>query len=483
MRLPPRTALCLLFAPWALWGQSAAPGWQASIAKVSVDPKLGRTPGAAFVVAVTGQTAYLVTCAHVVVEESSPRGEFRASPLREFRATVRAREPGDNPRGLALLVVENIPPEVLALPLAAAANPLEGERVVVAGFPRPGLRFLAPETTIAGYEGQDLTLSRETVEGFSGGPVLRGDSAIGIVYGREAGGYGTALVSDVVRTYLRGLKVPLDGGMPTPPAPKALNTRDNRASGLKEVWIPPGAFTMGCSEGDTECDDDEKPAHPVTITKGFWMGQTEVTVGAFKRYSRATGKPMPPETGASGRTLNPGWKNEGEPIGNVTFHEAAGFCAWAGGMRLPTEAEWEYAARAGSREARYAPLEDIGWYADNSGDQRFNSVRIWTEDESNYNNRLKENGNGPKVVARKRPNAWGLYDMLGNVWEWTADWYAEKYYQAKEAQDPQGPPGGTQRIMRGGAWNNFHRNLRASYRVKNGPEKRLIVSGFRCVGE
>jgi formylglycine-generating enzyme required for sulfatase activity len=252
---------------------------------------------------------------------------------------------------------------------------------------------------------------------------------------------------------------------------------------LKEVWIPPGAFTMGCSEGDTECDDDEKPAHPVTITKGFWMGQTEVTVGAFKRYSRATGKPMPPETGASGRTLNPGWKNEGEPIGNVTFQEAADFCAWAGKMRLPTEAEWEYAARAGSREARYATLENIGWYADNSGDLRFNSVRIWTEDASNYNNRLKENGNGPKVVAQKRPNAWGLFDMLGNVWEWTADWYGEKYYQAKEAQDPQGPPSGTQRLMRGGAWNNFHRNLRASYRVKNGPEKRLIVSGFRCAGE
>jgi formylglycine-generating enzyme required for sulfatase activity len=490
MRLSPHIALCLLFAPWALWGQSASPGWQASIAKVSVDPKLERTPGMAFVVAVTGQTAYLVTCAHVVVEESSPRVEFRAAPLREFRATVRAREPGDNPRGLALLIVENVPPGVQALPLAVSANPVEGERVVVAGFPRPGLRFLAPETTIAGYEGQDLTLSRETVEGFSGGPVLRGDSAIGIVYGREAGGYGAALLSDVVRTYLRGHKVPLDAAQRTaqpavqpPPTRQPGDTRVNRVSGLKEVWIPPGTFTMGCSEGDTECDEDEKPAHPVTITKGFWMGQTEVTVGAFKRYVGATGKAMPPEPDFLGSALNPGWKNEEQPIVSVTFQDAADYCAWAGRMRLPTEAQWEYAARAGSRQTHYGNLDDIAWYADNSGNQRFASARIWKEDQKNYSSRLKENGNGPKVVGQKLPNAWKLYDMLGNVWEWTADRFGEKYYQAKEGLDPQGPPGGNLRVRRGGSWYYVPRGSRASYRVRYGPESRLIDNGFRCAGE
>jgi len=488
MRLSPHPALCLLLVPWALWGQSASPGWQASIAKVSVDPKLERTPGTAFVVAVTGQTAYLVTCAHVAVDESSPRVEFRAAPLREFRATVRALEPGDNPRGLALLVVENVPAEVQALPLAASANPVEGERVVVAGFPRPGSRFLAPETTIAGYEGQDLTLSRETVEGFSGGPVLRGDSAIGIVYGREAGGYGTALVSDTVRTYLRGLKVPLDGGpRTTQPAaqpssgPKAGDTRENPTSGLKDVWIPPGTFSMGCSEGDTECDENEKPAHPVTITKGFWMGQTEVTVGAFKRYARATGKAMSREPDFPWKALNPGWKDEGQPIVNVAFQEAADYCAWAGRMRLPTEAEWEYAARAGSREARYGSVGNIAWSANNSGTQRLDSARIWKEDQNNYDNRLRENGNGPKVVGQKLPNAWKLYDMLGNVWEWTTDWSGK--YQAKEGRDPQGPPEGTQYVVRGGSCFNNPRSNRASQRNALVPELRDIDYGFRCAGE
>lgn len=370
MRLTQHIASCLLLAPSALWAQTTSPRWQASIAKISVDPQLGRAPGTAFVVAIAGQTAFLVTCAHVVLEEASPRVEFEAVPRRSFRATVEGREPGDNPRGLALLTVDSIPPEVQALPLAARANPVVGERVTVVGFPRPGLRFLAPETTIAGYAGQDLTLSRETVEGFSGGPVLRGDSAIGIIYGREAGGYGTALISDVVRTYLRGLKVPLDGGPRTaqpstqPRAtPQPGDTRVNPVSGLKDVWIPPGTFTMGCSEGDSECYADEKPAHPVTITKGFWMGQTPVTVGAYKQYSRATGRPMPPEPEAP----HPGWSNDELPVVNVANAEAAAYCAWSGRMRLPTEAEWEYAARAGSREARYGSLEDVAWHSGNSG--------------------------------------------------------------------------------------------------------------------
>jgi formylglycine-generating enzyme required for sulfatase activity len=239
---------------------------------------------------------------------------------------------------------------------------------------------------------------------------------------------------------------------------------------------------MGCSPGDTECDGDEKPPHSVTITKGFWMGQTPVTVGAYKRYSQATGKPMPPEPKYEGRELNPGWKNGEQPIANVNSDEAKAYCDWAG-LRLPTEAEWECAARAGSREARYGNLDDIGWYVDNSGRQRIDSTRIWTEDQENYFKRLAGNGNGLKAVGQKLPNAWKLYDMLGNVWEWTADWYGEKYYQAKEGIDPKGPPGGEMRVLRGGSWVNNPRSLRVSVRGKNPPAGRNISFGFRCAGD
>jgi formylglycine-generating enzyme required for sulfatase activity len=228
-----------------------------------------------------------------------------------------------------------------------------------------------------------------------------------------------------------------------------MNPKDN----LKYVWIPPGTFMMGCSPGDVECLDAEKPAHQVTLTRGFWIGQTPVTVAAYKRFAAATGRQMPDAPG-----FNSGWGNEAMPIVNVTWGDARAYCTWAGG-RLPTEAEWEYAARGGSAEARYGPVDDIAWYHGNSGGQ--------THD-----------------VAQKRANGFGLYDMLGNVWEWVNDWYDENYYQSSPSQDPQGPAGGGQtRVLRGGSWSTLPGDVRVSYRLRFGPSYWSDFHGFRCGGE
>ena len=170
------------------------------------------------------------------------------------------------------------------------------------------------------------------------------------------------------------------------------------------------------------------------------------------------------------------------PIVNVSREDAHGYCEWAGG-RLPTEAEWEYAARGGSTEARYGDLDEIAWYADNSGRQRLDSNRIIIEDQANYGKRLGKNGNSTHEVGQKRANGFGLYDILGNVWEWVNDWYDEKYYQSSPSQDPAGPTSGTLRVLRGGSWSGIRWYLRVSARDRGGPGGRDYNVGFRCGGE
>jgi formylglycine-generating enzyme len=230
----------------------------------------------------------------------------------------------------------------------------------------------------------------------------------------------------------------------TQPATAAACTgRINSADGLCYVSIPAGSFLMGCSPGDSECDNREKPAHKVTITRGFWMGQTEVTVAAYARYAKATGK-----------SNNEASANAELPVVNVSWDEANGYCKSVG-MRLPTEAEWEYAARAGSTASRYGDLDKIAWFNGNS------------------NGKTHE-------VGQKQPNAWGLYDMLGNVQQWTADWYAP--YTAGSQTDPHGPSTGRARVVRGASWNNNSRNARVSNRNRNEPENRNNNVGLRCAG-
>ena len=263
------------------------------------------------------------------------------------------------------------------------------------------------------------------------------------------------------------------------PGDLKLNPKD----GQRYAWIPPGKFTMGCSPGDSECQDWENPAHEVEISKGFWLGQTAVTVGAWKRYRSATGKPPLPTMDTMGRNnLNEASGDENMPIVFISWDETSDFCHWGGG-RLPTEAEWEHAARAGSTGSRHGSLDSIAWHGDNSGKRRIDSAQFWTSDRRNYPKRLFENGNGAHPAGLKEPNAWKLYDMQGNVWQWVSDWYDEKYYAQAEKVDPHGPPSGTSRAVRGGSWFDFPRNVRVSFRGRYKPANRSFNIGCRCAWE
>jgi formylglycine-generating enzyme required for sulfatase activity len=228
--------------------------------------------------------------------------------------------------------------------------------------------------------------------------------------------------------------------------------RENPEDALKYVWISPGMFMMGCSPDDRECEPDERPAHRVSLSKGFWMGQTLVTVRAYKRVAADRGVKMPMTP-----IFDPDWTRDETPITNVSWNDAHDFCAWTGG-RLPTEAEWEYAARAGSTAARYGKIDDIAWYFTYGVSQTY-------------------------PVAQKRPNAFGLYDMLGNVWELVNDWYAPDYFQSGPSQDPAGPTHGTFRVLRGGSWFEHPRYVKVSFRFRDFPDNRYDTYGFRCVQE
>jgi len=170
------------------------------------------------------------------------------------------------------------------------------------------------------------------------------------------------------------------------------------------------------------------------------------------------------------------------PVEQVDWNEAGAYCGKVG-LRLPTEAEWEYAARADTAGPRYADLDAVAWYGDNSGDIPLDAGKLWQSDRNNYMKTLNANNNRTHPVASKPPNRWGLHDMLGNVWEWVADWYKEKYYDAKAVADPAGPASGSQRVVRGGSWVYNSRYVRASYRFRFEPATRNFDIGFRCVGE
>ncbi len=216
----------------------------------------------------------------------------------------------------------------------------------------------------------------------------------------------------------------------------------NVKDGQTYMWIPAGRFVMGCSEGDGECGADEFPRHQAEIPAGFWMGQTEVTNAAYQRVVPSAKFPQ---------------AEANLPVVDVSWREAKSYCAAAGG-RLPTEAEWEYAARAGQPATYYGVPSKIAWFGDNS-----NGVR--------------------HAVATKDPNAFGLYDMLGNASEWVQDRYFDKYDPEATATGKVLEPvaGNASALTRGGFWESTPQNIRVSHRAAMDNSEPAPMAGIRCV--
>jgi formylglycine-generating enzyme required for sulfatase activity len=245
------------------------------------------------------------------------------------------------------------------------------------------------------------------------------------------------------------------------------------AAGMDFVRIPAGSFTMGCTAGQSDCGSDEKPAHSVRLSNDFLMGKTEVTQGQWKALMGSNpsnfsscGTNCPVEKVSWWDTLkfaNKVSAAEGlaacysiSGSSSVTINSRSGKVTDCEGYRLPTEAEWEYAARGG-QDLRYSGSNGVGnvaWYRDNSSKKTH-------------------------PVATKQPNAWGLYDMSGNVWEWTWDWYDSSYYSDSSGTDPEGPRSGSKRVLRGSSCVNHASDTRVANRISSGPGLRDYNLGFR----
>ncbi|MBC7931574.1 MAG: SUMF1/EgtB/PvdO family nonheme iron enzyme [Rubrivivax sp.] len=265
-----------------------------------------------------------------------------------------------------------------------------------------------------------------------------------------------------------------------PTRPKAGVVVRSRA-GIDMVYLPSGEFMMGSENGEV----DEKPVRRVVIREGFYVGRYEVTQAQWRALMGTTIKQQRDKAGSDAPLAGEG---DDYPMYYVNWEDAQEFVKKLNAQndafvyRLPSEAEWEYACRAGTTEDNVANLGSVAWYGNNSGKQQIDAAEILQTEPDDYVKRIAENGGQTHPVGQKQPNAFGLYDMLGNVWEWCRDYYHNSYDRAPTDGSVWLHLGETdRRIMRGGSWNYIASNLRPSFRGPADPEVRRTHLGFRVV--
>jgi formylglycine-generating enzyme required for sulfatase activity len=224
---------------------------------------------------------------------------------------------------------------------------------------------------------------------------------------------------------------------------------------MEMLLVPAGTFTMGCTASNQYgCNSDENPTHSVTLTQAFYMGRYEVTQGQWVA-----------RMGSNPSSFQGYSDSANRPVEQVSWNTIQSFLS-ATGMRLPSEAEWEYAYRAGTTTA----FHSMPGYPNGTNDDNQAGTIAW-----HYYN----SGNQTHAVGGKAANALGLHDMAGNVWEWVNDWYDGSYYSVSPSTNPLGPVSGTYRGLRGGSWNNPTEYVRSSDRGYHTPVTTNDHFGFR----
>lgn len=227
-----------------------------------------------------------------------------------------------------------------------------------------------------------------------------------------------------------------------------------KCKAVEWVFVQGGYFQMGDTFGDGE--NRARPVHAVSLSD-FYIGKYEITFDQYDAFCDATQREKPDDRE---------WGRGNRPVIGISWYDANAFCEWMSkrtgwSVRLPTEAEWEFAARGGiqSRGYKYSgsnDVDEVTWFYANSG------MRI-------------------HPAGLKKPNELGLYDMSGNMWEWCSDWYDETYYSSSPERNPEGPSTGITKALRGGSWGNGPNYLRCDNRDGAWPDYKDNSLGFRCV--
>ena len=232
------------------------------------------------------------------------------------------------------------------------------------------------------------------------------------------------------------------------------NTVSTQSQERSMAMVPAGEFIMGSVAGDA----DEQPVHRVYLN-AFSMDRYQVSVGQYAKFLEATSQAAPPDWSIMNKS-----RHQSRPVVNVDWADADAYCTWAG-KRLPTEAEWEKAARG--TDGRVYP-----WGNELPTGFRANSMK---EKWSNHWVLM------PVGMYEEGKSPYGIYDMAGNVWEWVSDWYAPDYYASSPSRNPMGPPTGESKVIRGGSWGSGPKDLRSADRDTHVPSARGLGTGFRCV--
>ena len=504
---------------WQSAGLAQVASFKPGVVKITVSSPAFKT-GAGFVIARTPNITYIVTAAHVVEGADKISVQFFSSESAPVSARTRHVEAG-NPQGMALLEVSGpVPADVQPLPLASESTFSGGESVAAVGHQASTGDWGVITGTVSSRKGREIVIQAPIEEQASGGPVFHDNRVLGLVVSTR-GNFGYAITARAVQDYVEGFGVVPGRGSPPsiattekPEAKPPAETRRIVINGPKPLYAPfktgdvfqecaicpemvvivpdPNGFTIGTAESEAKWgrENDEKPLGPIKFARPYAIGRFEVTRGQFASSGI---KPEPChfwagkewQLDARRSWQAPGFEQDANhPVVCVSWNDAQGYLKWLNeqpglaqkdAYRLPSEAEWEYAARGGTTTVRHwgnepAPACNYANVADRTAKQKFSDLTI---------HECSDGFVYTAPVGQYKPNGFGLYDMIGNVSEWVQDCYAGQYPETILNGAAFETANCGQRVLRGGSWGSGPEFTRSAFRYGNGPGIRGIEFGFR----